>query len=273
LRDIERGGILVGTPGRLLDFHRGGKLNLNSVQYLVLDEVDRMLDMGFLPDIENICRAVSPKRQTMLFSATLPPSIQEIALRHSYDPLEINAVGDAKVVETVQQSVVMTRGEEKLNVLMDLLKWIFEQGDARLLIFTNTKLYADRLTEVLNEIGHPAHALHGDLRFNTRQMNLNSFKSGNVRILVATDVASRGLDIKGITHVINFDVTNTPDDYVHRIGRTGRAGESGMAVTLVASDKIVEKKRLSEIESMVGSRLPKFNKKLLQPAIETPLVI
>jgi len=165
---------------------------------------------------------------------------------------------------------MMTPGEEKLNVLLDMLKWIFEQGDARVLVFANTKVYADRLTEVLSELGHPSHALHGDLRFHTRQMNLNHFKNGTVRVLVATDVASRGLDIKDVTHVINFDVTNTPDDYVHRIGRTGRAGTSGIAITLVASDKQVEKRRLSDIENMIGSRMPRFDKKKLLPVTEIP---
>ena len=241
--------VLVATPGRLLDLMGDGEVDLSQVEMFVLDEADRMLDMGFIPDVRRITKALPRERQTMLFSATQPREIRELAIRLLYEPVEVAVDPIASTVEPLSQSVYFVDGSRKLGLLLTLLA-----GDeiARALVFTRTKRRADRLARSLSREGIDAAAIHGDKSQSTRVRTLEGFKCGRTRVLVATDVAARGIHVEDIDTVINFDIPNEPETYVHRVGRTGRAGANGTALSLCGAD---EREQLASIERLTRRRI------------------
>jgi ATP-dependent RNA helicase RhlE len=244
---LERGvNILIATPGRLMDFMEQGMVNFNKLTTLVLDEADRMLDMGFLPAIKRIVKAVPEDRQTLFFSATMAPDIEHIARKIVRDPefIEISRRGTAAV--TVSQSAYPVAQQFKMPLLLDLLE---KEDFERVLVFTRTKRGADRIAHVLQKRDHRSNKIHGDRSQSQRESALRAFKAGKTRILVATDVAARGIDIDSVSHVINYDIPTVPEDYVHRIGRTGRAGNTGRAITLFTT---AEEHSMREIERLTG---------------------
>jgi ATP-dependent RNA helicase RhlE len=247
--------VLVATPGRLLDLMGDGEVDLSQVEMYVLDEADRMLDMGFLPDVRRITDALPQERQTLLFSATQPREIRELASRLLYEPVEVAVDPISSTVEPVSQSVYFVDGPRKLALLLTLLE---SEQIARALVFTRTKRRADRLARSLSHEGVEAAAIHGDKSQSIRVRTLDSFKRGRTRVLVATDVAARGIHVEDIDTVINFDIPNEPETYVHRVGRTGRAGASGTALSLCGSD---EREQLASIERLTRRKLQ---------ALETP---
>ena len=234
--------VLVATPGRLLDMMKLGHLQLHAVEFFVLDEADRMLDMGFIPDVKKITAALPKRRQTALFSATMPKSIQGLADALLRDPVRIEAAPAATTAEKVTQQVYFVHKEKKQSLIVELLN---NEAIKRVLIFTRTKRGADRLATYLERNRIKTEAIHGDKDQRDRQTALNCFKSGQVRALVATDVAARGIDVSGVTHVINFDLPTDSESYVHRIGRTARAGKAGVAISFCDRD---EHKYLRTIE-------------------------
>ncbi|MCH7543523.1 MAG: DEAD/DEAH box helicase [Proteobacteria bacterium] len=251
---LDRGvDVLIATPGRLIDhFGRGGLL-LNDVKILVIDEGDRMLDMGFIPDIERIVSFLPKIRQTLFFSATFPPEIRRLADKFLINPKEINVTPPASPAEMVDHFLVPTGMREKGAVLRRLLNADQVQNA---LIFCNRKRDVDILAISLKRHGLSAAGLHGDMPQPARTETLRAFKAGEINLLVATDVAGRGLDIRGLSHVFNFDVPIHAEDYVHRIGRTGRAGHRGRAITLTAPD---ERKFLSAITTLIGKDIPRLD--------------
>jgi ATP-dependent RNA helicase RhlE len=247
---LERGvDILVATPGRLMDFMEQGMVDLSRLTTLVLDEADRMLDMGFLPAIKRIVAAVPDKRQTLFFSATMAPEIESIARKIVTDPeyIEIGRRGSAAVM--VEQSAYPVAQQFKMPLLLELLE---KEDFDRVLVFTRTKRGADRLSHVLKQRSLKSNKIHGDRSQSQREAALKAFKDGRTRILVATDVAARGIDIDSVSHVINYDIPTVPEDYVHRIGRTGRAGNAGRAITIFT---IAEEHAMREIERLTGQQL------------------
>jgi ATP-dependent RNA helicase RhlE len=229
VRELSRGvDVLVATPGRLLDLHGQGHARLNNVELLVLDEADRMLDMGFLPDIRRIVATIPEKRQTMLFSATLPKEILKLSEQFLNDPAHVSVTPPSSTVEKIDQRVLFVERENKTALLHAMLE---DESLYRVLVFTRTKHGANRTVQKLRKSGVEAEALHGNKSQAARVQALNKFRSGKARVLVATDVAARGLDIDGITHVINYELPNEPESYVHRIGRTARAGALGVALS------------------------------------------
>ena len=249
--------IVVGTPGRTLDLLRQGALNLGTVRYLVLDEADAMLQMGFIEDVEALLSATPPTRQTALFSATLPPAIRHLAARYMRDPLTV-AIDEARTVPQTSQRYYLLQASSKVAALTLLLE---AEEIKSALIFTRTRVGAAELAETLGSRGYPAEALHGDLSQAARETVLRRFRNGRVTLLVATDVGARGLDIAEVSHVVNFDMPFDVTDYVHRIGRTGRAGRPGMALTLVTPS---ERHRLRAIEMF--TRQPLARATLPSPA-------
>jgi ATP-dependent RNA helicase RhlE len=243
--------VLIATPGRLLDLMQQGLVRLDGVTYLVLDEADRMLDMGFVHDVRRICAAIPAKRQTLLFSATIPTEIQALASGMLVDPARITVAPDVTTAEKVAQSVVFVARHEKRAVLERMLR---EAGVERALVFTRTKHGANRLSEQLERSGIESAAIHGNKSQGARERALEDFRRGVTRVLVATDVAARGIDVDGVSHVFNFDLPNVAESYVHRIGRTGRAGAAGSAVSLC--DPIDERSLLRDIERLIRQRLP-----------------
>lgn len=242
--------ILVATPGRLLDLHGQGALSLNSVEILVLDEADRMLDMGFLRDIKRILNLMPAKRQNLLFSATFSKEIKKLAGGFLHHPVLVEATPENTTAEKVEQQVYRVDKSRKPELVIKLIG----EGDwQQVLIFTRTKHGANRLSEKLNKNDITAAAIHGNKSQGARTKALDGFKKGIVRVLVATDIAARGLDIPLLPHVINFELPNVPEDYVHRIGRTGRAGASGEALSLVSQD---EMEYVRGIEKLLGQKLP-----------------
>jgi ATP-dependent RNA helicase DeaD len=235
--------IVVGTPGRLMDLMRQKCLDLSKIQSLVLDEADEMLEMGFVDDVETILSSVPAERQMALFSATMPDAIRKLAQKYQHDPKEIAINPTRMTVAETEQRFYKVREEDKLGLLMRILE-LEETKSA--LIFTRTKARAQELADEMNRRGVSAESLHGDLNQTRREYVLNRFRKHQSTLLVATDVAARGLDVEDVTHVINFDVPNDPEDYVHRIGRTGRAGRKGIAITFLIPK---ERRFLSYVES------------------------
>lgn len=228
--------ILIATPGRLLDHLQQKSVSLAKVRLAVLDEADRMLDIGFEPQIRRVFFQVPQQRQTMLFSATFPPNVERLAAQHLSRPQRITIGAVTKPLEAIQQSFIKTSSAEKMSVLLKEL----EARQGTVLIFTRTKHRSDRLARLLSHRGYKADRLHGDLTQGQRQRVMEAFRREKIRILVATDIASRGLDIPHIAHVINYDLPQVPEDYIHRIGRTARAGASGASLCLVTPEDIDE---------------------------------
>jgi ATP-dependent RNA helicase RhlE len=243
--------VLVATPGRLLDLMQQGFVRLDGVTHLVLDEADRMLDMGFIHDVRRICAAIPRQRQTLLFSATIPADIQALADGMLVDPVRVTVTPEVRTAEKVDQSVVFVAKHEKRSVLERMLR---RAGVERALVFTRTKHGANRLSEQLERAGIESAAIHGNKSQGARQRALEDFRSGLTRVLVATDVAARGIDVDGVSHVFNFDLPDIAESYVHRIGRTGRAGASGSAISLC--DPLDERIQLRDIERLIRQRLP-----------------
>jgi ATP-dependent RNA helicase RhlE len=241
--------VLIATPGRLLDLMSEGAVSLDAVEHMVLDEADRMLDMGFLPDVRRILARLPEKRQTLLFSATLPKEIEKLARQFLIDPERIAVDPVSSTCEPIEQSVYMIDQKLKTALLIHLLQ---DGSIDRALIFTRTKHGANRLAQKLTRSGISASAIHGNKSQSAREKTLLGLRSGEIRVVVATDLASRGLDVKGLSHVVNYDLPNEPETYVHRVGRTGRAGESGIAVALCAQD---EQPYLRDIERLIGKKL------------------
>ena len=234
--------IVVATPGRLADHIQRRSMRLDNVRIAVLDEADRMLDMGFAPDVERILRQCPPERQTFLFSATMPEWVRRLALRHMRDPVTIAISTTPEVAAGVRQYYVQTTWAGKVDVLTKLLE---RENVSTALIFVETKRNADILQIQIERRGHPVGLLHGDLSQKERDLAMKRFKDLHVRYLIATNVAARGLDIDDLSHVINFDVPLTPDEYLHRVGRTARAGREGVAITLITPSELL---RLRDIE-------------------------
>jgi ATP-dependent RNA helicase DeaD len=241
--------IVVGTPGRVIDHLSRGTLVLDSVRFAVLDEADRMLDMGFREDIEYILSRTPSERQTAMFSATMPEEILSMASQHMYSPQKILVSRDEIAVEEIEQLYRLVDPERKFQALCDIMA---QKSVSRALIFCSTKIGADRLGYRLRRLRRDFAVIHGDLTQPQRERALEDFRKGRVRFLIATDVASRGLDIQGISHVVNYEVPSDPLLYFHRIGRTGRAGASGIAVTLVSHREMNDLKR---IQGMTSTRM------------------
>jgi ATP-dependent RNA helicase RhlE len=248
---LQRGiDILVATPGRLLDLVDQRHVNLRDIQYFVLDEADRMLDMGFVHDVKKIIARLPQKKQTLFFSATMPPEIQKLANTILVNPLKVEVTPASSTAETVQQAMYFVEKQDKRSLLLHVLK---THDIPTALVFTRTKHGADKVAQGLVRAGIRAEAIHGNKSQNARQRALLNFKSRQTRILVATDIAARGIDIDELTHVINYELPNVPETYVHRIGRTGRAGASGIAMSFCDAE---EKEFLRDIEKLIGRPVP-----------------
>ncbi|MBV8751347.1 MAG: DEAD/DEAH box helicase [Hyphomicrobiales bacterium] len=246
--------VLVATPGRLLDLVKSNALRLGGVEVLVLDEADRMLDMGFIHDIRRIVAMLPAKRQTLLFSATMPGAIAELATQLLRDPVRVAVTPAASTVERIEQRIIHVDRAAKPAVLVDMLK---RGAIDRALIFTRTKHGADRVVRQLTNAGIAAQAIHGNKSQGQRERALALFRRGDVRTLVATDIAARGIDVDGISHVVNFDLPNIPETYVHRIGRTARAGADGTAISLCDREELTF---LRDIEKLIGKSITSDNR-------------
>jgi ATP-dependent RNA helicase RhlE len=245
--------VVIATPGRLLDLTERGAINLSTVEVLVLDEADRMLDMGFLPAIRRILAMLPRKRQTLLFSATMSSTIESLARSTMREPklVEVNPRGQA--AQMVEQTAYSVSLENKTALLLDLL----EQGNekeslAKVLVFTRTRRGSERLSHILKARNHKVTRIHADRSQPQREAALRQFRDGQARVLVATDIAARGLDVDAVSHVINYDVPDAPEDYIHRVGRTGRAGKQGKAITIVTP---VDELSMRAIERLIGERV------------------
>ncbi|MFQ5971242.1 MAG: DEAD/DEAH box helicase [Alphaproteobacteria bacterium] len=252
---LDRGvDVLIATPGRLLDHFERGRVLLADIKLLVVDEADRMLDMGFIPDVERIIKLLPQRRQTLMFSATMPPEIRRLADTYLNEPKEIAVTPQASPAETVSQHVAMVPGEHRLKRAA-LRQLIRSEDVANAIVFCNRKRDVAILARSLTRHGFAAAALHGDMPQSLRMETLDRFKDGQIALLVASDVAARGLDVVGMSHVFNFDVPSYAEDYIHRIGRTGRAGRPGRALTLATP---ADRKYLAAIERLIGTRIERI---------------
>lgn len=264
VKALEHGvDIVVATPGRLLDLMNQGFVNLSHVEILILDEADQMFDMGFIHDLRRIVARVPRERQTLLFSATMPPPIREMAQQWLRDPVSVQVAPQSTTADRVAQSVYFVDRRHKPQLLAQCLK---EHGVFRTLVFTRTKHGADKLVKHLIHEGIRSAAIHGNKSQNCRRRALDDFKSGKLPVLVATDIAARGLDIDDVSHVFNYDLPMTPEIYVHRIGRTARAGADGIAITFCDSD---ERSMLREIERITRQRVPVAKSNFVPNAAES----
>ena len=250
---LKRGAnVIIATPGRLIDFMDQGLIDFRGLTHLVLDEADRMLDMGFLPSIKRISKVIPAKRQTLFFSATLSSEIERIAYSMLNDPTVIEVSKRGKAAVTIEQTAYPVAQQSKIPLLLDLLA---KEDFERVLVFTRTKRGADRVAHILEKREHKSNRIHGDRSQSQREAALKAFKSGHTNVLVATDVAARGIDIDSVSHVINYDIPEATEDYVHRIGRTGRAGKNGRAITLFT---IAEEHSMRAIEKLTGERVERI---------------
>jgi ATP-dependent RNA helicase RhlE len=251
VRTVQRGlDVLVATPGRLLDLIDQRALTLRELEILVLDEADQMLDLGFIHALKRIVSLVPPKRQTLFFSATMPTAIKELADRYLTNPAEVSVTPTATTVDRIEQSVVMVNQAEKTALLATYLQ---REPVERALVFSRTKHGADKIVRLLDAAGIRANAIHGNKSQANRERALALFRAGEVKVLIATDIAARGIDIPGVSHVVNYDLPDVPEQYVHRIGRTARAGADGIAVAFCGSD---ERGNLRDIERTTRQRIP-----------------
>ena len=242
--------IVVATPGRLMDHMKRRTVRIDQVQTAVLDEADRMLDMGFIHDIRRILKLLPAKRQTLFFSATMPPEIETLANSMLTHPEKVEVTPASSTVDTISQSVYFVEKKEKKDLLIHLLK---NPAIESVLIFTRTKYGADKLARTLSKSGIRAEAIHGNKSQNARQRALTGFKNHELRVLIATDIAARGIDVDQLSHVINYELPNIPETYVHRIGRTGRAGHDGIALSFCESEELPY---LKDIQKLIGKSIP-----------------
>lgn len=246
-QDVE---VLIATPGRLMDLMQQKIVDISRIEILVLDEADHMLDIGFINDIKKILTKVPTKRQTLFFSATMPKAIRKFANSILHQPIEISITPVSSTAQTVQQEVYFVEKKEKAGLLIHILN---DKSIRRSLVFTRTKHGADKLVKILSKTGIGAAAIHGDKSQNARQRALEDFKNERIRVLVATDIAARGIDIDELPHVVNFELPNVPETYVHRIGRTGRAGKAGTAISFCDAE---QKSDLDGIQKLIGFKMP-----------------
>jgi len=248
---LDRGvDVLIATPGRLLDLINQGFVKLNTLDYFVLDEADRMLDMGFIHDIKRILPLLPKRRQSLFFSATMPPEIERLAATILHEPEKVEVTPPSSTVEKIDQSVYFVEKKEKISLLKELLK---DDSLESVLVFTRTKHGADKVARVLTKSNIGAEAIHGNKSQNARQRALGNFKDHTTRVLIATDIAARGIDVDHLTHVINYELPNVPETYVHRIGRTGRAGRSGVAFSFCDVEEVP---LLKDIHKLIGKQIP-----------------
>lgn len=245
--------ILVATPGRLLDLMNQGFIHLNTIRHFVLDEADRMLDMGFIHDIKKLLPKLPPKKQTLFFSATMPVSISKLSRSILHNPVRVEVTPESSVVDTIEQYIYFVEKPEKRNLLIDLLQ---KEKSQSVLVFSRTKHGADRIARTLSKSGIKSEAIHGNKSQNVRQRTLSNFKQKETRVLIATDIAARGIDIDNLELVINYDMPDVAETYVHRIGRTGRAGNKGTALTFCSQD---ERIMLRDIQKLTQRTLPIAN--------------
>ncbi|AHM59140.1 DEAD/DEAH box helicase [Flammeovirgaceae bacterium 311] len=256
--------ILVATPGRLLDLMNQKFISLEHIKYFVLDEADRMLDMGFIHDIKKVLAKLPAKRQSLFFSATMPPDILTLANTILVNPAKVEVTPVSSTAERIQQSLYFVSKSDKPSLLAYLLE---EESLESVLVFTRTKHMADRVAKRLHREGIKAEAIHGNKSQNARQRALSNFTNKEIRVLVATDIAARGIDVEDLSHVINFDLPNVPETYVHRIGRTGRAGASGSAISFCDAEEV---KSLQDIHKLIGKKIPVVENHPFEADIHVP---